>query len=459
VRNYLFFLLFLPLPFVSFFRPWIGMLIWGWLSLLNPHRDLYGFASTLPYNQVIAAATLAGWLVSGEFRKFRLDLTAALLILLWVLMTISTIFSLAPERSWPKWDEFSKIILYALVLQSFLTTKARIHALIWLLVLCLGFYGVKGGALFLLSGGTSEFTGPRGTIIEDRNQIAIAILMVIPLMNYLRLQSAHRWIHVGLLTAMLLSVLAVIGTYSRGGFIGLVVLGLMIWLRSRHKLSGLLIAGAIAVVVVQVAPAKWRDRMSTIQTADKDDDSFKGRLIAWQTYFEAARARPLIGAGPYALNSADVFFRYQPYETGVDFENKKPRAAHSIYFQILGEMGFIAFLIYTLLALKAVCDLIWLQLNESTQHNSISSFTAALQTSLASFFVAGAAASMALYDVYLIALVLIPAARRVRSLSSAAKYLSNSNREADYAAAQGVNFHPRRTAILQPTHKLCLVKK
>jgi hypothetical protein len=46
VRNYLFFLLFLPLQFVSFFRPWIGMLIWGWLSLLNPHRDLYGFACT-----------------------------------------------------------------------------------------------------------------------------------------------------------------------------------------------------------------------------------------------------------------------------------------------------------------------------------------------------------------------------------------------------------------------------
>ena len=38
--------LFLPLQFVSFFRPWIGMLIWGWLSLLNPHRDLYGFACT-----------------------------------------------------------------------------------------------------------------------------------------------------------------------------------------------------------------------------------------------------------------------------------------------------------------------------------------------------------------------------------------------------------------------------
>ncbi len=84
MRNLLFFLAFLPMPFLSFFRPWIGMLIWGWLALMNPHRDLWGFASTVPYNQIIAIATLAGWLVSGEFRKFRLDLTAGLLILLWL---------------------------------------------------------------------------------------------------------------------------------------------------------------------------------------------------------------------------------------------------------------------------------------------------------------------------------------------------------------------------------------
>src|SRR4051794_16247827 len=119
------------MPFLSFFRPWIGMLLWGWLALLNPHRDLWGSASTIPYNQLIAIPTLAGWIASGEFRNFRLNLTTVLLFVLWMLMTVSTIFSLAPEQSWPKWNEFSKIILYALVLQSFLTTSTRIHALIW----------------------------------------------------------------------------------------------------------------------------------------------------------------------------------------------------------------------------------------------------------------------------------------------------------------------------------------
>ena len=379
------------------------MLIWGWLSLLNPHRDLYGFASTLPYNELIAIPTLVGWIVSGEIRKFRLDLTSGLLILLWSLMTVSTIFSLAPEQSWPKYGEFSKIILYAIVLQSFLNTRTRVHALVWLLVFCLGFYGVKGGAIFIVSGGASHFTGPPGTMIGDGNQLALAILMVIPLMNYLRLQSAHAWIRHGLFAAMLFSVLAVIGTYSRGGFIGLVVFGGMIWLRSRHKLASLVLVVGFAALVIQVAPAAWLNRMSTIQTAEQDDQSFQGRLIAWQTYLAAAQERPLLGAGLYALNSPSVFFRYQPYETGISYENKKPRAAHSIYFQVLGELGFIALAIYLSLIAHTLL-LTSLSSRRFSYHKP--HLASMLQSSLLIFMIAGAALSMAFYDLFLLVTIL-----------------------------------------------------
>lgn len=409
MRTYLFFLLFLPLPFLSFFRPWIGMLIWGWLALLNPHRDLWGFASTLPYNMIIAAATLAGWIASGEIRKLRLDLTSGLLILLWALMTVSTIFSLAPEQSWPKWDEFSKIILYALVLQSFLTTRTRIHTLIWLLVLCLGFYGVKGGTLFIVSGGSHQFAGPPGTMIGDRNELALAILMVVPMMNYLRLHAAHAWVRLGLLAAMLLSVLAVVGTYSRGGFIGLIVLGVMIWIRSHHKLPGLLLVGAVAALVAYAAPSAWLDRMGTIQTAEQSDDSFKSRLVAWQTYLAAARDRPLVGAGPQALNSSQIFFRYQPYETGVDYQNTVARAAHSIYFQVMGELGFVSFAVYILLSFSS--------LYHSERYHPLHAATSTvnywqfnlsrmIQVSLLCFFTSGAALSMAFYDLFFVSLII-----------------------------------------------------
>jgi probable O-glycosylation ligase (exosortase A-associated) len=274
---------------------------------------------------------------------------------------------------------------------------------------------VKGGAIFILSGGSSQFTGPPSTQIEDRNHLALAILMVIPLMNYLRVQSAQVWIRVGLLAAMLLSVLAVIGTYSRGGFIGLVVLGGMIWLRSRHKLASLVLVGSSVALVMQVAPPAWLDRMSTIQTADQADDSFKSRLVAWQTYLAAAQDRPLTGAGLYALNSAPVFFQYQPYETIAAFENTRPRAAHSIYFQVLGELGVIAFLVYFIALAVALTSVM---LNAPSLHTIpndmvLQDLHSAILLSISIFLIVGAALSAAFYDPILIILVAASASRHL----------------------------------------------
>jgi probable O-glycosylation ligase (exosortase A-associated) len=404
VRNYVFFLFFLPLPFLSFFRPWIGMLIWGWLSLASPHRDLWGFASTLSYNQIIAAATLAGWIVSGEFRKFRLDLTAGLLILLWVLMTVSTVNSLAPEKSWPKWDEFSKIILYALVLRSFLTTRTRIYTMIWLIVGCLGFFGVKGGVIFIVSGGSSQFYGPVGSQIGDRNSLAMAMLMGIPFMMFLRDVVGSRFIRYGLLLAVVLTVLGVIGTYSRGGFVGLAVLAAVLWLLSHRKVLMLATLLPIAALVYHVAPSAWIDRMGTIQGAQEKDASFQSRLIAWQAYAAAGLDRPLTGAGLYALNTAGVFFRYQPYETGIEYQNTKPRAAHSIYMQVLGELGVLALAVYLVMIAHLIFQCISVRERAARPPPDIfvGEATQAVLMSLVIFLVTGAALSMAFYDMLFI---------------------------------------------------------
>jgi putative inorganic carbon (hco3(-)) transporter len=94
MRDLFFLSFFVPMPFLSLFSPWLGLLIWGWLSLLNPHRDLWGFASTLPYNQIIAIATLVGWIISRERKIFRPDLAAVLMVSLFAIMTVSSFYSL-----------------------------------------------------------------------------------------------------------------------------------------------------------------------------------------------------------------------------------------------------------------------------------------------------------------------------------------------------------------------------
>ena len=41
-------------------RPWVGVMLWTWVSLMNPHRMAYGFAYDMPVAAIAAGSTLLG---------------------------------------------------------------------------------------------------------------------------------------------------------------------------------------------------------------------------------------------------------------------------------------------------------------------------------------------------------------------------------------------------------------
>ena len=88
-----------------------------------------------------------------------------------------------------------------------------------------------------------------------------------------------------------------------------------------------------ALVVFPVIPEKWHERMSTIGTY-QEDRSAMGRVNAWHFAFNLASERPLTGGGFSAFTN-DLFIRYAPDPFDV-------HDAHSIYFEVLGEHGFLA---------------------------------------------------------------------------------------------------------------------
>ena len=102
------------IPF-CFTRPFIGVLSWSWLGYMNPHKLTWGFSYDFPFAQLIAIATLSGFIVmhlrKGE--KYSLPITreTVLLILLWVFFTITTAFSLRPDWAWPELFKISKTLL------------------------------------------------------------------------------------------------------------------------------------------------------------------------------------------------------------------------------------------------------------------------------------------------------------------------------------------------------------
>src|SRR5262249_12112385 len=153
--------------------------------------------------------------------------------------------------------------------------------LIWIMVISLGFFGIKGGGFTLLGGGTNRVYGPDASMISDNNHIATALLVALPLMNYLRMESRHAIVRYGLLATMTLTLFAIVGSDSRGALLGLGAVCAYFWWKSPGKI----ISAALLVIVVGAAlafmPDHWFDRMHSIQTYD-EDESAMSRLEIWK---------------------------------------------------------------------------------------------------------------------------------------------------------------------------------
>ena len=311
--------------------------MWVWLSVMNPHRLASGFAYNFPFALIIAITTLLSTIIARDRRLFPVVPATVCLILFIFWTNTSSLFAINFDQLYREWSTVMKILLMTLVAMSALQSRVHIRWLIWVLVISIGFYGIKGGVFTLLGGGEYRVWGPEGSFIEENNSLALATLMTIPLMRYLQLTETNAWVRRGLMGVMLLCTISALGSYSRGALIAFAASSLFLWFKSPHKLA-LGIAMIIAVpLLIQFMPAKWETRMNTIGTYQQDSSAM-GRVNAWQMAWNLALDRPLVGGG-FEIYDKAVFDQYAPNPLDV-------HAAHSIYFQILGEHGFPGLLLF-----------------------------------------------------------------------------------------------------------------
>jgi probable O-glycosylation ligase (exosortase A-associated) len=151
--------------------------------------------------------------------------------------------------------------------------------LIWIIVISLASTALRR-YFTLTTGGNYIVWGPEGTFIGGNNEIGLALIVTIPLMTYLILSSENRIVRYALYVSIVLSIVAILGTYSRGAFLGLVALGVLLALKSRHRFAIVSLVVIVACLAVPFMPAAWSERMETIETYH-EDASAMGRINAW----------------------------------------------------------------------------------------------------------------------------------------------------------------------------------
>jgi putative inorganic carbon (HCO3(-)) transporter len=385
-----------PLCFVN---PYFGILMWTWVAYFNPHRFAWGRVYDLPVALLIGGATLAGLPFVKETNRKIFNPQTILLFSLWCWFGVTClaasadpIFTHHLSDSKAEMIRISKILLMTFVMVWLVTSKEKLRYLYLVTTFSFGFFAIKGALFTWRTGGEFRVYGPPDSFIADNNALGLALNMSLPMFYFLARSDPNKWVRRILHLSFFCGIVAVLLTYSRGALLGLMVVLGMIALNSRHKfLAGFCVLVA-AWSVLAFAPGKWMDRMGNFFHGNLDN-SAELRLNAWKFAWELAVHHPITGGGLKTF-TPELYRRYTPQ---LDFAGP-----HSIYFQTLGEHGFVGLALFLTLLFSCLFGLRSLRRKASILPATqwVVPYTRMLEIGLLAFMISGAFLELAYFDLF-----------------------------------------------------------
>lgn len=328
---------------LCFLNPYFGILMWNWVAVFNPHRFTYGFAYNFPVAYVIALPTIAGLLFTRKINRDIFTRETVFLIMLWIWFGVTMfyattvpLFSLHIAPGMAQLVRVSKVLLVTFLTILLVTSRERLRNLYLVLALSIGVLAIKGAMFGLRTGGENRVWGPPESFLADNNDLALATNMTLPILFFLAAEEKRRWLKILLRIAFVCGIFSVLLSYSRGGLLGLIIVLGAIAMTSRHKILTAAFVVCCGLLVFSYAPGKWMERMGNFYHGDIDR-SAQGRLNAWEFAIVLTKHYPITGGG-FETFTPDLFQRYTPelFFAG----------PHSIYFETLGEQGYVGLALF-----------------------------------------------------------------------------------------------------------------
>ncbi len=180
--------------------------------------------------------------------------------------------------------------------------------------------------------------GPGG-FLGDENDIALGLSTVVPFafFGFEQFRGRERWISAGLLG---LYVVAVVASFSRGGFLGLVSALGYCFFKSRNKLKMIAVGLVVAAASAPFIPQEYVDELNTIGT---ESNTAQGRFFLWDTAWNMWKANPIlgVGGGNFNFHAGDFQPTDAGYPPGFYARSWSGTTTHSLYYQILAEQGLM----------------------------------------------------------------------------------------------------------------------
>lgn len=347
---------------ISFLSPFNGILWYLWYSHGRPNDFIWPQYAFNSGALLLAVATLAGYFLF-ELPYSPLQFRGLIVVtMFWAWIGLSTLGSTDRLLSLPKFLQYTNILIITYLIAAMANSESRVRSVLVVIAVAIGFLGSKCAFDFLVTGAQYRAQGVGG-LMKEQNEFALCLNMAIPLLVGLSSLLKNFWKRWGLRAAAGGCAVAVIGTYSRSGLLGL---GLATFLLTWYSKKRTLWFGAMAlasVALVAVGPQKALDRYKTISTAfaaffekastgkvtEDVDPSALGRLQAWEAGTKMVKAHPVLGVGP--LNFLPQFQNY--------FPGYHARVAHNAFVALAAESGIPAALLFAVFIVLAIVDMWW----------------------------------------------------------------------------------------------------
>lgn len=225
-------------------------------------------------------------------------------------------------------------------------TRQRFHIFLFVFISCQVFRvleplylnvteGYWGDKTFLAGGSFADRLSGAPSDVVNPNGLGFVIVTMVPYMYYLCWLSKNHILKLIALAITPLLIYTLILTMSRGGFIALLVIGWMIFIRSNRKflLIIFMVVGAIGVWGVMSDVQKDR-YMSLISSDTQQSASAEGRMDGMIQEFFVALERPVVGHG--LGTSAEAKFN----------ADAGWMVSHNLYLEIVIEIGLIGLIIF-----------------------------------------------------------------------------------------------------------------
>jgi putative inorganic carbon (HCO3(-)) transporter len=328
--------------------PFVASLAYIWVDIFQPQSVAPAIAMMMPISLITALVAVLAYLCGDRGKPPRLGLLTLLLVAWAAWMTLTTSWALFPDHAWKKWDWAFKTVAFTTLLPFVFTSRIRIEAAL-LIFVCAIMSNVLPFAVktALSGGGYGQQLGlvpVNGGWGGEGSTLSTYAFATLPLVSFLQRHSliapGRGWMRYVYYSAPALAAIATIGTFARAGVIAGLVWAAITWWHSRRKvaLTFVLLGGLVAILPMM--GEEWTERILTTFQA-RGEDSALGRLLAWQWTWDFAARNP--AGGGFDAYRASYGVTERP--DGTEF-SIKGLASHNIFFEVLGEQGWIGFGIF-----------------------------------------------------------------------------------------------------------------